>query len=90
MRFFLLLALGIGIFLPTAANADYYLILQYYKQANKGSAKNPRIGDGSSPGISVIPMESRSQCIAAGEDLMENMYKPVKFFDGRYRCIEGK
>ncbi len=90
MKRLLLLALTAGLISPIAANASHYLVLQYYKQANKGSARNPRVADYSSPGITVIPMESRSQCITAGEELMESMYKPVKFFDGRYRCIEGK
>ena len=76
--------------LPNAVNADYYLVLQYYKQANVGSGENPRVADYTSPGITVIPMETLAQCTSAGNDLIKTLYKPVNSFEGQYRCIEGR
>jgi len=90
MKRFLLLALTAALVLPTAANAEtIYLVLGSYRQHSRRNS--PYVDpDGSSPSIQIIPMETFAQCKAAGEDLMENLYKPIKMFEGSYRCIKGK
>ena len=86
----LLVPLIAALALPTAVNAEtIYLVLGTYRQFS--TKKSPHVdSDGTSPNIQIIPMETFAQCEAAGEDLMENLYKPIRFFEGSYRCIKGK
>tara|TARA_Y100001968_G_scaffold331561_1_gene386644 strand:+ start:1252 stop:1524 length:273 start_codon:yes stop_codon:yes gene_type:complete len=90
MKRLLLLAITAGLLSPIAVKAEtIYLVLGTYKQHTV--KKEPRLDTQTgSPSIQIIPMESLAQCNAAGEDLMENLYKPIKFFAGGYRCIKGK
>ena len=83
--------MAIGGSLVTAAPASaesYYLVLGTYKQPD-GSGK-PRVAQTSSPSIAVIPMASLEQCEIAGQQITEDIYKPIWYFDGRWTCVEGK
>tara|TARA_B100000674_G_C37725816_1_gene861950 strand:- start:252 stop:560 length:309 start_codon:yes stop_codon:yes gene_type:complete len=66
----------------------YYLVLGTYKQPD--SSGKPRVAQYSSPSVQVIPMVSLEQCESAGEQITEEIYKPIWYFDGRWTCVEGK
>lgn len=71
---------------PLAANAEYYLAFSSYKQSNSGS--NQRIANYTSPSVKFVLFENLEKCEAAGQVIMSNLYMPVKFFDGKYICVE--
>ena len=83
--------MAIGGSLVTAAPASaesYYLVLGTYKQPD--ASGKPRVAQKSSPSITIIPMASLEQCEIAGQQITEDIYKPIWYFDGRWTCVEGK
>lgn len=83
------IAIGGSLIGAAPANAEsYYLVLGTYKQPD--SSGKPRVAQYSSPSIQVIPMVSLEQCEIAGQQLTEEIYKPIWYFDGRWTCVEGK
>ena len=83
------IAIGASLMAATPAKAETtYLVLGIYKQPHVGS--KPQVAKSSSPSIQIIPMESVEQCEAAGNQITEDLYKPIWQFDGRWTCVEGK
>lgn len=82
------MAIGGSLIAAAPANAEsYYLVLGSYMQNSSGK---PRVAQYSSPSVQVIPMVSLEQCESAGEQIAEEIYKPIWYFDGRWTCVEGK
>ena len=79
----LLLLLLASIALPIAVNAEgFYLYFGTFESKERAT----RIED--SPTLHASPFSSLTRCEAAGEKIFEQIYKPIKFFDGRWVCVE--
>ena len=69
--------------LPTAVNSEgFYLYFGTYESKERTT----RIED--SPTLQASPFTSLTRCEAAGEKIFNEIYKPIKFFDGRWVCVE--
>ena len=83
MRRFLFLALGMGLLLPTAANAEgFYLYFGTYESKDRTNKIE------ATPTLHASSFSSLTRCEAAGEKIFNEIYKPTKFFDGRWTCVE--
>ena len=72
-----------SIALPIAVNAEgFYLYFGTFESKERST----RIED--SPTLHASPFSSLTRCEAAGEKIFEQIYKPIKFFDGRWVCVE--
>ena len=79
----LLIPLLMAIAFPTNVSADgFYLYFGTYESRERTS----RIED--SPTLHASPFSSLTRCEAAGEKIFNEIYKPIKFFDGRWVCVE--
>ena len=79
----LLLPLLASIALPIAVNAEsFYLYFGTFESKERAT----RIED--SPTLHSSPFSSLTRCEAAGEKIFNEIYKPIKFFDGRWVCVE--
>ncbi len=79
----LLLPLLASIALPIAVNAESFYL---YFGTFESKERSTRIED--SPTLHASPFSSLTRCEAAGEKIFEQIYKPIKFFDGRWVCVE--
>ena len=83
MRRFLFLTFGMGLLLPTTVNAEgFYLYFGTYEskdRANKIEA---------TPSLHASSFSSLTRCEEAGEKIFNEIYKPIKYFDGRWTCVE--
>ena len=69
--------------LPSAVTAEsFYLYFGTYESKERTN----RIEE--SPTLHASPFSSLTRCEAAGEKIFEQIYKPIKFFDGRWVCVE--
>tara|TARA_A100001388_G_scaffold226054_1_gene177180 strand:- start:193 stop:516 length:324 start_codon:yes stop_codon:yes gene_type:complete len=69
--------------LPTAVNAEtFYLYFGTYESKERAT----RIED--NPTLHASPFSSLTRCEAAGKKIFEQIYKPIKFFDGKWVCVE--
>ena len=83
MRRFLFLALGMGLLLPTAVKAEgFYLYFGTYET----KARSNKIE--ATPSLHASSFTSLTRCEEAGEKIFNEIYKPIKFFDGRWTCVE--
>ena len=83
MHRFLFLALGIGLVFPTAINAEvFYLYFGTYET----KARTNKIE--ATPTLHASSFSSLTRCEAAGEKIFNEIYKPIKYFDGRWICVE--
>jgi hypothetical protein len=79
----LLIPLLAAIAFPSYAGAEgFYLYFGTYESKERTS----RIED--SPTLHASPFSSLTRCEAAGEKIFNHIYKPIKFFDGRWVCVE--
>tara|TARA_A100001388_G_C28619260_1_gene426794 strand:+ start:399 stop:650 length:252 start_codon:yes stop_codon:yes gene_type:complete len=79
----LLIPLLAAISLPTAVNAEsFYLYFGTYESKERSK----KVED--SPTLQASPFSSLARCEAAGEKIFNEIYKPIKFFDGRWVCVE--
>ena len=79
----ILVPLLASIALPTSVNSEsFYLYFGTYESKERTS----RIED--SPTLHASPFNSLTRCEAAGEKIFNHIYKPIKFFDGRWICVE--
>ena len=79
----LLLPLLAALAFPTNVGAEnFYLYFGTYESKERAS----RIDD--SPTLHASPYSSLTRCEAAGEKIFNEIYKPIKFFDGRWVCVE--
>ena len=83
MRRFLFLTLGMGLLLPTAINAEgFYLYFSTYETKDRTNKVE------ATPSLHSSPFSSLTRCEEAGEKIFNEIYKPIKFFDGRWTCVE--
>ena len=69
--------------LPSAANAEiFYLYFGSYESKERSN----KIED--SPTLHAHLFSSLTKCEAAGKKIFEKIFKPIKFFDGRWVCVE--
>ena len=79
----LLITLLVAIAFPTVVSADdFYLYFGTYESRERTS----RIED--SPTLHASPFSSLTKCEEAGKKIFNEIYKPIKFFDGRWVCVE--
>ncbi len=89
-RFFLavvFLTSAFGFYAESAKAENYWLVIGSYRQ---GPGRKPEVSGITSPSIYAIPMESLEQCKAAGEQISNEIYKPVWQFDNRWSCVPGR
>ena len=80
-RLLILLITSLG--LPSNVNAEvFYLYYGTYESKERAN----KIED--SPSLHALPFDSQDKCEAAGKKIFEQVYKPIKFFDGRWVCVE--
>ena len=83
MRNFLPLALTTFCLAPVSVQAEtFYLFFGTYEskeRLNKIEA---------SPSLHASSFSSYTRCEAAGEKIFNEIYKPIKYFDGRWTCVE--
>ena len=83
MRRFLFLAIGISFLLPTAAYAEgFYLYFGTYESRERQNKIE------ATPTLHSSVFSSMTRCEAAGEKIYNEIYKPIKYFDGRWICVE--
>ena len=79
----LLIPFLVAIAFPTNVNAEgFYLYFGTYESKERTG----KIED--SPTLHASPFSSLTKCEAAGEKIFREIYKPIKFFDGRWVCVE--
>ena len=79
----LLLPLLAALSLPNAVRAEsFYLYFSTYESKERANKIE------SSPTLHASPFSSLTRCEAAGEKIFNELYKPIKFFDGQWTCVE--
>tara|TARA_Y100001968_G_scaffold323445_2_gene361139 strand:+ start:212 stop:466 length:255 start_codon:yes stop_codon:yes gene_type:complete len=66
----------------TAKAETFYLFYGSYESKERTA----RIED--FPSLHSTAFNSLERCKAAGEKIFNKIYKPIKFFDGRWTCVE--
>lgn len=61
----------------------FYLYFGTYKSKQRANKLE------SSPTLHSNPFSSLSKCELAGEKIINKIYKPIKFYDGKWTCVEG-
>ena len=67
-----------------SVNANYWLIIGNYRQ---GPGARPVVSGITSPSLHSIPMKDLDTCKKAGEQISNEIYKPVWQFDSKWTCI---
>ena len=83
MRRFFLLAIGSCFLLPTAAYAEGFYL--YFGTFESKERTNEIEG---SPTLHASVFSLMTRCLAAGEKIFNEIYKPIKYFDCRWICVE--
>ena len=65
-------------------NANYWLIIGTYRQ---GPGSKPEVSGITSPTLYALPMKDFDTCKTAGIKIINDIYKPVRNFDGKWTCI---
>ena len=79
-----LLILFAPFFLLDSVRANYWLIIGTYRQ---GPGGRPEVSGITSPTLHSIPMKDLDSCNKAGEKIINDIYKPVWQFDGKWTCV---
>ena len=82
MKRFLILLIIIISFPPNVIAEEFYLYYGTYESKERTN----KIED--SPTLHAHLFSSLTKCEAAGEKIFEKIFKPIKFFDGRWVCVE--
>ena len=69
---------------PKPANAGYWLVIGSYRQ---GPGSRPEVSGITSPSLFAIPMTTLDSCLEAGDQITDDIYKPVWQFDNRWTCV---
>ena len=72
------------IFFSDSVKANYWLIIGTYRQ---GPGARPEVSGITSPSLHSIPMSDLDTCNKAGEKIINEIYKPVWQFDGKWTCV---
>ena len=78
--FFFLLLLSFS----ESVKANYRLIIGTYRQ---GPGGRPEVSGITSPSLHSIQMKDLDTCRKAGEQIAEEIYKPVWQFDSKWTCV---
>ena len=73
-----------ALFLIPPVNSEeqkYWLFIGTYE------SKSRKLKLENSPTIHSTLFSSRDKCMDAGVNLIERIYKPIKFFDGVWTCV---
>ena len=81
---FLLVLFLFQFFNLSSAKANYLLIIGTYRQ---GPGARPEVSGITSPSLYSIPMKDLETCNKAGEQIANEIYKPVWQFDSRWTCV---
>ena len=83
MKFFLTFALTSFCLSPITVQAEsFYLFFGTYESKDRKNKIE------ASPTLHASSFSSYSRCEAAGEKIFNEIYKQIKFFDGRWTCVE--
>ena len=82
MKRFLILLITVIVFPPNVIAEDFYLYYATYESKERTN----KIED--NPTLHARPFSSLTKCEAAGKKIFANLYEPIKFFDGRWVCVE--
>ena len=72
------------LFFSNSVRADYWLIIGTYRQ---GPGRRPEVSGITSPSLHSIPMKDIDTCNKAGEQITNQIYKPVWQFDSKWTCV---
>ena len=67
-----------------SAKSDYFLVIGTYRQ---GPGGRPEVSGITSPSLHSIPMNDLDTCKKAGEQITNQIYKPVWQFDSKWTCV---
>ena len=67
-----------------SVKANYRLIIGTYRQ---GPGGRPKVSGITSPSLHSIQMKDLDTCRKAGEQISEEIYKPVWQFDSKWTCV---
>ena len=81
---FLILFFLFSLFFSNSVKANYWLIIGTYRQ---GPGRRPEVSGITSPSLHSIPMKDLDSCNKAGEQITNEIYKPVWQFDSRWTCV---
>ena len=81
---FLILFFLNSLFLSASVKANYFLVIGTYRQ---GPGGRPEVSGITSPSLHSIPMKDLNTCKSAGEQITNEIYKPVWQFDSRWTCV---
>ena len=71
-------------FFSDSVRANYLLIIGTYRQ---GPGGRPEVSGITSPSLYSIPMKELETCKKAGQQITNEIYKPVWQFDSRWTCV---
>ena len=72
------------ILFSNSVKANYWLIIGTYRQ---GPGGRPEVSGITSPSLHSIPMKDLDTCNKAGEQITNEIYKPVWQFDSKWTCV---
>ena len=67
-----------------SVKANYRLIIGTYRQ---GPGSRPEVSGITSPSLHSIQMKDLDTCRKAGEQIAEEIYRPVWQFDSKWTCV---
>jgi len=67
-----------------SVKANYRLIIGTYRQ---GPGSRPEVSGITSPSLHSIQMKDLDTCRKAGEQISEEIYRPVWQFDSKWTCV---
>ncbi len=71
-------------FYSNSVKSNYWLIIGTYRQ---GPGSRPEVSGITSPSLHSIPMKDLDTCNKAGEQITNEIYKPVWQFDSKWTCV---
>ena len=80
----ILLFFLLPLFFCESVKANYWLIIGTYRQ---GPGGRPEVSGITSPSLHSIQMKDLDTCRKAGEQIAEEIYRPVWQFDSKWTCV---
>ena len=78
------LSLFVLISFTHSSRASYLLVIGTYRQ---GPGSRPEVSGITSPSLYALPMKDLKTCEEAGEQITNDIYKPVWQFDSKWTCV---
>ena len=83
MKNFLSFAFSAIFLVPISVKAEnFYLFFGTYESKQRTNKIE------ANPTLHASTFNSYTKCEAAGKKIFNEIYKPIKFFDGRWTCVE--